>query len=75
MYTCTTLHALLFDLLFYYYVLNMTYPKHMHSFFIFFQHFILGLESSKLPTSVLTLIICNLLFCFGHVCFLFIFVM
>ena len=52
MYTCTTLHTLLFDLLFYYYVLNMSYPKHMHAFFIFFQHYILELECSKLPTSV-----------------------
>ena len=56
MYSCNDLAAALIDLLCYYYVFNMAYPKNMFSLYIFLQHFILGLKDcSKLPTCVLSL--------------------
>lgn len=56
MYWCNTLPDALIDLLCFYYVLNIQYPKAMYPLYIFLQHFVFGLKnSSKLPNAVLTL--------------------
>lgn len=56
MFSCNELSDALIDILCYYYVFNTAYPKSMYALYIFLQHFVLGLkDSSKLPSSVLTL--------------------
>jgi hypothetical protein len=56
MYSCDTLADALIDLLCFYFIFNIEYPKTMYSLFIFLQHFVLGLkDSSRVPNSVLTL--------------------
>ena len=52
-YSCENLPDALMDLMCYYYVLNMKYPKSMYALYIFFQHFVLGLkDNSRIPTCV-----------------------
>jgi hypothetical protein len=56
MYTALDLSNALIDIFCYYYVLNIKYPKTTAPFFVFFQHFILGIkDSGKLSNSALTL--------------------
>ena len=56
MYSCENVPNALMDILCYYYIFNMAYPKGMQALYLFLQHFVLGLkDSSKLPNSVLTL--------------------
>ena len=56
MYTCENLSDALIDIMCYYYVLNMQYPRSMHTLCLFLQHFVLGLkDNARLPTSILTL--------------------
>ena len=56
MHSCENLLDAVIDLICYYYVLNMEYPKSMYALYIFLQHFVIGSkDNSKIPTSVLTL--------------------
>ena len=55
MYSIDTLVDALLDLLWYYFILNIKYPKSIYTLFIFLQHFALGIkDSTKLPTCVIT---------------------
>ena len=55
MFTSNDLSNSLMDLMCFYYVLNMQYPKPT-ALYLFLQHFIIGLkDSTKLPNSVLTM--------------------
>ncbi len=56
MYTCDNLPNALIDLLCYYYILNIAYPKALNAVYLFLQNFILGIKDSvRLPNSVVTL--------------------
>ena len=45
----------LMDLLCYYYISNIKYPKSMQALYLFLQNFVLGIkDTTKLPTCVLT---------------------
>ena len=56
MYSRENLYNAVIDLLCYYYILNIAYPKGLHPVCLFLQHFVLGIrDSCKLPNSVLTL--------------------
>ena len=56
MYSCDSLPDALVDLVCFYYVLNIQYPKSMYPLYMFLQHFIFGLkDSAKIPNSVISL--------------------
>ena len=55
MFSCETLIDSIIDIMCYYYVLNISYPKVMHNILIFFQHFIFGVTMGTIPTSVINL--------------------
>ena len=56
MFTCENLKNALVNIMCYYYVLDLSYPKVMYAILIFLQHFVLGVtDSGYIPTSVIKL--------------------
>ena len=56
MFTVESLPSALVDIVCFYYVLDISYPKQMYPLFIFIQHFIFGLTNSgRVPSSVINL--------------------
>ena len=56
MFTCENLKNALVNIMCYYYVLDLSYPKVMYALLIFIQHFIFGVtDTGRVPTSVINL--------------------
>ena len=56
MFSTDNLKGALIDIMCYYYVLDISYPKVMHALLIFIQHFIFGIsDTGVIPASVINL--------------------